>query len=398
MKLLVLGAGHLKAATAQERYEILDPFLYICQAMTPYFSSVAIEVNVSGSDLAMEDLSEDFPALDFAVTVHYKSFLDYFRRPENFSPRKMRRLWRAIKAADVVLFRLPGPVAVPAYAMTRLLRKDYVVFVASDLHQIADNLLSAPLLRNRIRGRMIRTLARFFSDRVARNAYKRFYLSKKIRENYGDSDEPKATLFTTSIISQVYPPKLVRFDTRTVQLIFLGRLVPEKGLKTLADILRGLSDAGWNAHLSMIGEGRGQDSFEDALGSLRSKVTFHGWISDRAQIESLLCIADFCLLPSHNEGTPKVIFEAMATGTIFVGTRVGGIPDIIEDGKDGLLFDPGKASEAVKKMVVCLEDPARYDAIVREALEKAKTHTLESRASTLARNIKESTHNSDHPA
>jgi glycosyltransferase involved in cell wall biosynthesis len=72
--------------------------------------------------------------------------------------------------------------------------------------------------------------------------------------------------------------------------------------------------------------------------------------------------ADLLCLPSHNEGTPNVIVEALASGVPVVGSRVGGVPELLRDEENGLLVPAGDAGALARAIAVALArswDPER---------------------------------------
>jgi hypothetical protein len=76
----------------------------------------------------------------------------------------------------------------------------------------------------------------------------------------------------------------------------------------------------------------------------------------RDDIESVMARSDIVLLPSHTEGLPRSLMEAMALARPVIATRVGGIPELVRDGIDGILIDPGDV-EALARAVHTLSDP-----------------------------------------
>ena len=81
------------------------------------------------------------------------------------------------------------------------------------------------------------------------------------------------------------------------------------------------------------------------------RVVFLGWRDD---IEEIMPIFDVFVLPSLNEGMGRVLVEAMAAGRPVVASDVGGIPDLVKDGENGFLAEPGNARElsrGIKKLL-----------------------------------------------
>jgi glycosyltransferase involved in cell wall biosynthesis len=81
----------------------------------------------------------------------------------------------------------------------------------------------------------------------------------------------------------------------------------------------------------------------------------------------------FCL-PSHKEGTPVCVMEALSCGLPVIATRVGGIPDIVADGTTGLLVEKGDIEGMADALIALLRDQSRCTRMGKEALAFADTH------------------------
>ena len=121
---------------------------------------------------------------------------------------------------------------------------------------------------------------------------------------------------------------------------WIGRMT---GVKRTDDVLlavRRLRDRGVDALLCMVGDGPDRESVErraHQLGIVRDSL-FLGYQEDVAQFYAAF---DALILPSANEGTPVSAIEALAGGRPVVATDVGGVPDVVRDGVDGFLVEPG---------------------------------------------------------
>ena len=152
-----------------------------------------------------------------------------------------------------------------------------------------------------------------------------------------------------------------------LRLAYIGRLAPRKGL---AEILEGLSLLN-PGMASLVIAGNGPD---EARLRLRAKelgvaasVHFAGpaYGEDKAK---LLSQADVLLLPSHSEGLPYALLEAMAAGVVPVVTPVGAIPEVVEDGVHGKLVPVGNAqaiAAAVEQLAADRASLARMSAACR---------------------------------
>lgn len=141
----------------------------------------------------------------------------------------------------------------------------------------------------------------------------------------------------------------------------VGRLDPVKNQATLLEALRSLSDRGAaaasNVRLVIAGDGplRGPLEVEAARLGVSGQVWFAGSRSDTPDVLRAL---DVFVLPSVNEGISNTILEAMATGLPVVAARVGGNPELIQDGVTGTLYDPSAPGAAGEAILRYLTDPA----------------------------------------
>jgi starch synthase len=99
-------------------------------------------------------------------------------------------------------------------------------------------------------------------------------------------------------------------------------------------------------------------------------VKFLG-VKPRGELVELYQQASVVAVPSVWDNSPNVIYEAMACGTPVVASRVGGIPELVDDGVTGLLVPPGDADALADAIVALLGDPARRAQMGEHARERA---------------------------
>ena len=143
-------------------------------------------------------------------------------------------------------------------------------------------------------------------------------------------------------------------DDRVVKMLIIGRLQPVKGHLDLLPVLAKLKNEGLKFHLLIIGSGRLRDKIEGMVQELHLEncVTLAGF---RKDVPGILASSDVVLMPSLWEGLPLSLLEAMVMGNAVVASAVGGIPDVIDDGENGFLFNPGDSdamAEKIKKLIV----------------------------------------------
>lgn len=136
---------------------------------------------------------------------------------------------------------------------------------------------------------------------------------------------------------------------------YVGRLSGEKGITTLLEAMRRLMDRHDGLRLAVIGEGplRGYlENYSRNLG-LQKCVTFTGHIDDIKNVYKRL---DLLVLPSETEGMPNVVLEALAMEVPVVATNVGGLPEIIESGSNGILVEPGDVEGLTQAIATLIMD------------------------------------------
>ena len=133
-------------------------------------------------------------------------------------------------------------------------------------------------------------------------------------------------------------------------ILFVGRLIKMKGIEYLIRALKDLISQYGNLKLVIVGDGNAREDNERMASSIRENVIFAGYRND---VYRFMCAADIVVLPSLCEGCPNVVLEAMACGTPVIASRVGAVPDIIENDETGIIVEP-KDVEGLKKALVRL--------------------------------------------
>ncbi len=144
-------------------------------------------------------------------------------------------------------------------------------------------------------------------------------------------------------------------------VLFVGRLASNKGLLPLLDAFGVLARHDPTSTLVLVGEDGGMRAAVEARArdlSLTDRLRITGHLEDERQLASAFHEARLFVLPSEYEAFGLVLLEALAQGTPVIASRVGGIPEFIEDGKAGCLvprLEPGPLAEA---MIALWDDPA----------------------------------------
>jgi glycosyltransferase involved in cell wall biosynthesis len=155
----------------------------------------------------------------------------------------------------------------------------------------------------------------------------------------------------------------------------VGRLSSEKGFDLLIRALAQLRARGVDAALLLVGEGEQKEALEEQAQSLGCREHLHlaGFQADiRPFFEAMDCFA----LSSLREGLPNVVLEAMAMEVPVVATRIAGVPKVIDEGRNGLLVNPGSVEELTAGLLrLCQEEE------LRRRLSQEGRRTIEERYS-----------------
>lgn len=152
------------------------------------------------------------------------------------------------------------------------------------------------------------------------------------------------------------------------EIVCVARLSAEKGHLGLLEAIAPL-----DCTLTLVGDGPMLAQIEAAVArlGLTGRVRFAGRLDEAATLAAI-ARADLLVLPSFMEGLPIVLMEAMALGVPVIGSRVAGVPELIEDGREGLLFRPGDWADLRRVVARLVEEPGLGDRLATAARAKVE--------------------------
>jgi glycosyltransferase involved in cell wall biosynthesis len=161
-------------------------------------------------------------------------------------------------------------------------------------------------------------------------------------------------------------------------VVFSGRCEPAKGIHDLLDAVAALRPVCPRLRVECAGDGDLGALKRRAAGlGIAAQVTMRGWIGPRERAALLERAAVF-VMPSHAEGMPMSLLEAMAAGCPVIASAVGGIPDLVSHDVNGLLVPPRDPVALAEALRTLLRDPRRAARLGREARATiARRHTAE---------------------
>ena len=174
-----------------------------------------------------------------------------------------------------------------------------------------------------------------------------------------------------------------RAGRTTVQFVFLGRMSQKKGAYDLVNAFAAMPEAARaRARLTLAGDGD-LEALRKLAEPFGERVRVLSWI-DSSERERLLAESDVFVLPSYNEGVPMALLEAMAAGLPAIVTPVGGIPDVLRHGVEGLMVEPARVADLSAAMTRMVTHDGERNASGRRAHDRARSFDVHAYARSLA--------------
>jgi len=163
------------------------------------------------------------------------------------------------------------------------------------------------------------------------------------------------------------------FKESDVLFVCVARFAPQKNHALLLNSFAQGPASNPNAHLVLVGEGILQERLEAQAKNLGLTHQVH-FLGLRTDIPEVLGAADVFVLSSDFEGNPLSVMEAMAAGLPIVSTGAGGVPDLIESGKEGILVQPGDVQGLSDSMTFLLRNRELRKCMGMAAARRAREH------------------------
>jgi glycosyltransferase involved in cell wall biosynthesis len=297
-------------------------------------------------------------------------------------------------ASPFPLRLLDGPLwyaRLPARIARELRRFDPDAVIAQGAQETALTLLARRLARSRaavvldlhgdwraptrLYGSRARRLLDPFADALARRALRRAdgvrtiseYTTQLVR---AAGIEPDAEFPAFMDLEPFTAQPLVPLPERP-RALFVGVLERYKAFDLLAEAWRGVAARVPDAVLHVVGQGTLAPLAASLVEELPGRVEWTPWLTAE-QVASALDASTLLVLPSRSEGMGRVVIEAGCRARAVVGSRVGGIPDVVADGETGVLVPPGDPGALADALVSVLSDRAlaeRFGAAGRRRVE-----------------------------
>lgn len=170
------------------------------------------------------------------------------------------------------------------------------------------------------------------------------------------------------VLTELVPPEKTEKD-----ILFIGFFIKSKGVYDLLQAMVRIKKFQSKARLLLCGKGEEEERLRETINTLnlQDNVKIVGWVEQEEKTK-FLRMARVFVLPSYKEGMPMALLEALAFGVPVVTTKVGAIPEILKDGYNGVLVEPGDINTLSEKLILLLEDLEFNRRLRQTGIELAK--------------------------
>lgn len=199
---------------------------------------------------------------------------------------------------------------------------------------------------------------RFLNSLFSYKAYKYVILSDIFKEDLKKKgiDEKNIIVIPHAVFKGYAPINMQNDYTQYNRFLFFGRIIKYKGIEVLLNSMQIVLGKCFNAQLVIAGSGD-VTPYEDLMDKYRDNLDLHlGWIDD-SQVADFFKDIDFVVLPYIHASQSGVIPLSYAFGKPVIATKIGGIPEQVEDGKTGILISPNSEVELGNAIARLLSNP-----------------------------------------
>ena len=289
----------------------------------------------------------------------------------------------------------PPPLPMRAFAalsrtlrfIRRIRKNDVALVFSSDGFSLVEKSVMCMVARALGRGVVLRTSAGGLRPQVERSVVLRWFFLRAMGAAHVVCSQGQAwteffAQFRAALGKVVEVPNAVDLPPfseaqRKLQLLYVGWMVRAKGIYDLVPILAQVRRRFPDTILHVVGSGGEAARFALAVeaAQLTDAVRIHGWLP-RERVFTLMHDSAALVLPSHSEGLANVVLESMAAGTPVVTTRVGSLPDVIREGENGFLADPGDVASMSAALERILAGPDLARRVADQARQAAEGYSI----------------------
>lgn len=304
------------------------------------------------------------------------------------APGFLKRFWLALRRVTVFVYLLitkrPDATLIFSSAGSSFIEKGMMTLVS---HIFCSNVILAPrsglLIDNINRSAIFKAYARLVLRSANRIICQGLFWKNYFTSLVGQHYEEKMPIVPNWIDVSRYSPGNHKAGP-IVRFIYIGWLERYKGIQDLMEAVRIVKNRKMSFELHVYGDGRLKNWLQNFIVSdfVDSSVVYHGWVTANNKVRAMQ-EADVIVLPSHREGFPNALLEAMAYQKAVIVSAIGVVPEIIEDHVNGLIFNSGSVNELAERIVEMIQDTAQREQMAYQARQTViEKYSIESAVSS----------------
>ncbi len=318
----------------------------------------------------------------FFPLTYYKSIKHLTMIFPFFVWRNLKTFYSFSSMVDVLFIAASSPLSVLLLYIIKRKSKPILLFIRQNTRELI-------VLKNK-NGFIHRKIAGFIEFSIEHfvknyNKVTVFTLGEKIFRRYQTLTKRVVQIADSRYkdIDILRAEELSLLDNSSINFLYVGRLAKGKGLSFLLNSFAEI--VGTTYTLNIVGDGVLKKDLVNQTKKLNliDKVNFKGYIPFGEELLKEYSSNDVLILPSFSEGLPQVVLEAMARGVIVVATRVGGLNNLIKDGENGFLFEPGDKKGLLKIIREIQMNELPLLAIRKNGINTAKKYSFEKQATKI---------------
>ena len=285
---------------------------------------------------------------------------------------------RKIKDYDILLVRSPSPLAPYFSKFTQKVRLVYMI--VGDYSEGVKNSKSVGF-RERVINYFLTYNNWLFDRQIKKTDI--VVNSSMLFEKYKSRSKSIHQIRTTTLSNSDFYNRQDTCSNDVIQLLYTGRIDPQKGLFELIDATGLLIKNGYIVVCNIVGWESGRDEpVKKALiahakeNNIIDKVIFHGRKTVGEELNAAYRQGDIYIIPSYHEGFPRTIWEAMANGLPVIATKVGSIPKYL-DQTNSVLIEPKDSQAIYAAIVKVIEQQDFRKNLIKQGQLLSKENTLE---------------------
>lgn len=323
--------------------------LYLNKSTGDFF----IQLSKLGNDVSIFQISQTKTKKDsfanFLITDKNLKIHEVERKNNRFFAflKSFFVVQKAILKNDFIYIYYPGPICLIIALMCICYRKPYGLYIRGE--QGINSRLSIEIFK---KAKIIFTVSPKFTHNIL---------------SYNDNTNTIRPMISFSE-SDIVTKKNIKFN-KIVNLLYVGRLVFDKGLFELLDAVKKLKDQKYKVHLNLVGSGSDYKKLEIRVKNLnlQSEVTFSGMISDKTELIEVYKMSDIFVLPTYHEGFPRVLYEAMIMSIPIVTTFVGSVNYLMKKDVNCLEIKVKDIDSIVRALKTLIDNPNFANDLTKQA-------------------------------